>query len=150
MNLGRVGGPKIERGIEREKTMTLNRLFDLVGEIQEKAAVEAVFGPPTEVEGKIIIPIGQVAYGFGLAGAATAPASEAAEPSESAEEGVPSGGGGGGGLTVQPLAVLEVTPEATTLQPIVDEGKIARTAILAGAWIVFWLARAAIKVFGKR
>jgi len=134
--------------------MTLNRLFDLVGEIQEKAAVEAVFGPPTEVEGRIIIPIGQVAYGFGLgfgqAGAATAPASEAAEPSEGAEESVPSGGGGGGGLTVQPLAVLEVTPEATTLQPIVDEGKVARVAILAGAWTVFWLARAVVKVFGKR
>jgi uncharacterized spore protein YtfJ len=134
----------------------LNRLFDLVEEIPEKAAVEAVFGPPTQVDDKTIIPIGRISYAFGLGfgqgWAAPTPSPEDPETAESVEGDVArdSGGIGGGGLSVQPLAVLEVTPEATALKPIVDEGKIARLTELVGAWIVFWLAQALIKIFGKK
>ena len=129
--------------------MELNRLFDLMEEIPEKAAVKAVFGPPTQVGEKTVIPIGRVAYGFGLGfGQGTAATRPSPETPESAEDG--SGGGGGGGLSVQPLAVLEVTPEATTLKPIVDEGKIARMGMFVGAWSVFCLARVLVKIFGKK
>ena len=130
--------------------MELNRLFDLMEEIPEKAAVEAVFGPPTQVGEKTVIPIGRVAYGFGLGfGRGTAPSPETPESAEDDVAGG-SGGGGGGGLSVQPLAVLEVTPEATTLKPIVDEGKIARMGMFVGAWSVFCLARVLVKIFGKK
>jgi uncharacterized spore protein YtfJ len=133
--------------------MELNRLFDLVGDIREKATVEAVFGPPTQVDEKTLIPIGRVVYGFGLGfgrGPVVAqPSAEVLESTET-EDDVASGGGGGGGLSVQPLAVLEVTPEATTLTSIVEEGKIARMGMLAGAWSVFWLAWALAKIFGKK
>ena len=133
--------------------MELNRLFDLMEEIPEKAVVEAVFGPPTQVGEKTVIPIGRVAYGFGLGfGQGTAATRPSPETPESAEDDVAggSGGGGGGGLSVQPLAVLEVTPEATTLKPIVDEGKIARMGMFVGAWSVFCLARVLVKIFGKK
>lgn len=132
--------------------MELNRLFDVVGEIQKKAAVGAVFGPPTQVGEKTIIPIGRVAYGFGLGfGRGTTPVTPSPETPESAEGDVArgSGGGGGGGLSIEPLAVLEVTPETTTLKPIVDEAKIAKMGILVGAWSVFCLARAMVKIFGR-
>jgi uncharacterized spore protein YtfJ len=133
----------------------LDRLFDLVEEIPEKAAVEAVFGPPTQVDDKTIIPIGRVTYAFGLGfgqgWAVPEPSPEAPEPIGSAEGDVARNSGvGGGGLSVQPLAVLEVMPEATALRPIVDEGKIARLSKLVGAWIVFWLAQALIKIFGQK
>lgn len=131
--------------------MELNRLFDLMEEVQEKATVEAVFGPPTRVGEKTIIPIGRVAYGFGLGfGQGTTVATPPTETLESTENDVASeGGGGAGGLSVQPLAVLEVTPEATTLKPVVDESKIAKMGILVGAWSAFCLARALVKIFGQ-
>jgi uncharacterized spore protein YtfJ len=136
--------------------MELNRLFDLVEEIPEKAAVEAAFGPPTQVGEKTIIPIGRIAYGFGLGfgqgTAASTPSAEDVETPEGDRGDVASGSGsgGGGGLSVRPLAVLEVTPEATTLKPIVDEGKIAKMGMCVSAWSVFCLAKTLIKIFGKR
>jgi len=136
--------------------MELNRFFDLMEEIPDKAAIEAAFGPPTQVGEKTIIPVGRVAYGFGLGfGQGTAPSTPSTEDVEAAEGGEDggasgSGGGGGGGLTVQPVAVLEVTPEATILRAVVDEGQVARTGMFVGAWIVFWVAKTLIKIFGKK
>lgn len=133
--------------------MELNRLFDTMDRVQENATVEAVFGPPTKVDGKTIIPIGRVAYGFGLGfGQGTVPTTPSSEAPESDENDVASGsgGGGGGGLLVRPMAVLEVTPEATIVNPIVDNEKIGRMAMCVIAWSVFWLARALIKIFGEK
>lgn len=131
--------------------MELNRLFDTVDKVQEKAAVEIVFGPPTKVDEKTIIPIGRVAYGFGLGfGQGPTDVTDSAEPPESAESKAPVGAGGGGGVSVQPIAVLEVTAETTTLKPVVDEEKIARMGMFVGAWSVFWLAKALIRIFGKK
>jgi len=133
--------------------MELNRLFDTVDRVRESATVEAVFGPPTKVEGKTIIPIGRMAYGFGLGfGQGTMPTTPTSEATESDESDVAggSGGGGGGGLSVRPLAVLEVTPEATTVNPVVDDEKIATMTLYVVAWSVFCLARALVKMFGKK
>ena len=133
--------------------MELNRLFDTVDRVQENATVEAVFGPPTKVDGKTIIPIGRVAYGFGLGfGQGTMPTTPSSEATESDENDVAggSGSGGGGWLLVRPLAVLEVTPEVTTINPVVDDEKIAKMPLYVVAWSVFCLARALVKVFGKK
>jgi uncharacterized spore protein YtfJ len=132
--------------------MELNRLFDTVDRVQEKATVEAVFGPPTKVDGKTIFPIGRVVYGFGLGfGQGTMPATPSSAATESDESDVAGGSGaGGGGLLVQPLAVLEVTPEATTINPVVDDEKIAKMTLYVIAWSVFCLARALVKIFGKK
>ncbi len=125
--------------------MELNRLFDMMDQVQEKATVGAVFGPPTRVKDKTLIPIGRVAYGLGLGfGRGAATTTLPAEAPESA------GASGGGGLSIHPLAVLEVTPEATTLKPIVDNDRIAKMGMFVGGWCVFWLARALIKIFGKK
>jgi uncharacterized spore protein YtfJ len=131
----------------------LNRLFDTVDRVQEKASVGAVFGQPTKVGEKTVFPIGRVVYGFGLGfGQGVAPATPSPEMAEGAEDEVASGsgGGGGGGLSVQPLAVLEVTPEATTLKPIVDEDKISKMVTCVIAWSVFWLAKTLIRIFGRK
>ena len=132
--------------------MELNRLFDLVEEIRDNATVEATFGPPAQVGEKTIIPIGRVAYGFGLGFAqsteSTAETTDSSDTPNSIENDVASGGSGG--LSVRPLAILEVTPETTTLKPIVDNEKIAKMGMCVGAWIVFWLARALLKIFGPK
>jgi uncharacterized spore protein YtfJ len=60
-----------------------------------------VFGDPIHVEGKTVVPVAKVAYGFG--GGAR-------------EE----GGGGGGGVRAFPAGALEITPEGTRFIPFPD------------------------------
>ena len=77
--------------------MELNRLFDTVDRVQEKASVGAVFGPPTKVGDKTVFPIGRVAYGFSLGfGQGMAPATTSPETTEDPENKVTSGSGAGG------------------------------------------------------
>ena len=54
-----------------------------------------------------------------------------------------------GGMVAHPLAVIEVTPEGTQVKPVVDEQKLALAGGLLGAWIVVWLARTLVRIFGK-
>jgi hypothetical protein len=65
------------------------------------------------------------------------------------EEGSDSGGGAGGGMMAHPLAVIEVTPGGSRVKPVIDEQKLALAGGLLGAWIVFWLAHALVKIFGR-
>jgi len=121
----------------------LQRLFDMVEALQRRANVNAAFGRPVAAEGRTLIPVAEVAYGFGL-GFGTAGEGEEQE----AEGGA--GGGGGAGVRTRPLAVIEVTPETTRVEPLVDEGKIALAGVLLVGWIVFWVARALMHILGKK
>ena len=85
--------------------------------------VKVVFGEPQVIEGKTIVPVASVAYGFG-----GGPQGE--------------GHGGGGGLRVKPLGVLEITGERTRFVPIVNATRLATMAIMASVCIVWMLTRA--------
>ncbi|MFZ5918875.1 MAG: GerW family sporulation protein [Chloroflexota bacterium] len=131
--------------------MELNQLFDLVQQVHDRANVATVFGPPEKVGEKTIIPIGRVSYGFGLGfGEGTGPTPEPSKEDESPVAAGGRGGGSGVGMMVIPLAVLEVTPESTRLEPVLDETKIASMVMLTIVWCVFWVVRAAIKIFGRQ
>jgi uncharacterized spore protein YtfJ len=90
---------------------------------------KVVFGEPRAIEGKTIVPVASVAYGFG-GGSGTAPHGEGG------------GHGGGGGIRVQPLGVLEITPDSTRFVPIVNATRLATMAIMASVCIVWMLTRA--------
>jgi uncharacterized spore protein YtfJ len=150
-----------DRRVERREPMDreVQTLLDALADLPEKANVNAVFGDPVTVEGRTVIPLAKVGYAFGMgvggttgadeaAGAEEAAAGEAAEsvPEKAADGG--GGVGGCGGVLAHPLAVVEVTPEGTWVKPVVDEQKLALAAGLLGAWVVFWLARALVKIFG--
>jgi uncharacterized spore protein YtfJ len=77
--------------------------------------VNTLYGQPIEAQGKTIIPVAKIAYGFG-AGAGNARGQENA------------GGGGGGGVHSSPLGVIEVTPQQTRFVPISDRKKLAAAA----------------------
>jgi len=126
--------------------MEISKLLDSLAGLREKASVNAVFGEPVIAEGRTVIPVARVAYGFGL-GIGHGPMAEE-EVAEEAAEGA--GGGGVGGVSACPLAVVEVTPEGTWVEPIVDEQKIALAGALLTGWAVFCLARALVKIFGRR
>jgi len=149
---------------------TLAALMDRFDKITEKANVDAVFGKPETVEGRILIPVAEVRVGFGMGGG-LAPAHEricgygdhaaeeqaccADEPCCEDEAGecmvheTASGGGGGAGARVRPIATIEVGPEGTHIRSIVDEQKVALAGILLGFWAIGWVGLVLNTIFGR-
>jgi len=94
---------------------------EFFGSIADKlfgsASVKAVYGEPIETQGKTIIPVARVAYGFG---------GGYGESKDNKQEGRNSEGGGvGGGLAVKPVGVIEVTEEETRFIPLSGKKKLA-------------------------
>ena len=140
----------------------IKRLLDAIGEIREKADVNTVFGEPMTVEGRTIVPVAKVAYGFRMGighRAMVEPEAEAEmgidrpqdqeDPDKAAERGGGKGGGGGGAMMARPFAVIEVTPEGTRVEPIVNEQKLALAGSLLIGWGIFCLARTLVKIFQR-
>ncbi len=122
-----------------------DRLFAQFDQLQENASVNAVYGQPVETGGKVIIPVASVSYTFGLGmGEGQGPRLE--DGSQPGGE----GGGGGGGLRAKPVAVIEITPECTHVEGIIDEQRIALAGIAFAAWAIFWVVTAIIRIFGKK
>jgi uncharacterized spore protein YtfJ len=92
-----------------------------------QASVKTIYGDPISANGKTIIPVAKVMYGY-AAGAGTGGVGDSSARGE--------GGGGGGGVRVVPLAVIEVSEHSTRFIPVTDRKKMA-AAVLAG--IVFGL-----------
>lgn len=71
--------------------------------LEENASVRKAYGDPIESDGRTIIPVARVVYGFG-AGSGSSP---------EMEDGGGEGSGGGGGAITDPIGVLEVTEHGT-------------------------------------
>jgi uncharacterized spore protein YtfJ len=112
-------------------------LLDSFADLRKRANASACFGKPMTTEGRTVIPVAEVTYEFAMG----------------IECGNAAGGdkdtSGGGGMRVRPFAVVEVTPESTRVEPIVDEQKVAWVGGLLIAWAVFWIARTLVKIFGQ-
>lgn len=122
----------------------IQRLFEVMDEVREKATPRAVFGDPVVIEGRTVIPVAQVTYGFGLGFGASA--------GEETEEEMPEediGGGGGGGAGARPIGVVEVTEDGIQVKPIVDEQKLAIGGALLVGWITVWVAGTLVRIFGR-
>lgn len=109
----------------------LEELQQRLREMQGQAGVRAVFGEVMEIEGRKVIPVASVAYGFGLVGG---------QAPKAGGDGA-TGGGGGGGLRVEPLALVEVVEGKLRVQPIVNVTRLAILGMLLVAWNVFWITR---------
>ena len=112
---------------------------DILERIGEKlgstATVKSVFGEPIHVEGKTVVPIAKVAYGFG-AGAGTGPKKGDAESGEQVE-----GGGGGGGVRAFPAGALEITEDQTRFIPFTDVRMLAGASAAGALFAGIFLAR---------
>ncbi len=76
-------------------------LKDISERISTSAGVKVIYGEPIAAEGKTIIPVARVSYGFGGGGGiqqGNTTSTEADVPSST-------GGGGGGGASVSPVGV---------------------------------------------
>ena len=92
------------------------------------ANVKAVYGEPIAVQGKTVIPVAKVIYGYG-GGAGTGVDNSGARGE---------GGGGGGGAKAIPVGVVEVSDQQTRFVPITDRRKLAG-AVVMGIGLGMWL-----------
>ena len=144
----------------------MQELFEKFESVTDKANVDAVFGKPEKVGDRTLIPVAEVAYGWGMGmgeapnvkmdiemdieGQAEDEVEAEADPFETVSEGEKAqGGGGGAGAKVRPLAYIEVGPEGTKVEAIIDEQKVALAGILLTAWIMGWVGLL-IKTFSKK
>jgi uncharacterized spore protein YtfJ len=112
--------------------MSLSRLFtSWIEPLQRAASVKAVFGDPIETQGRTIIPVARVSFGFGAG---------ESKPEGDEDDANAKPGGGGGGATSRPLGVLEVTPERTRFIPTRSNGKLY-AGLAAGVLVGLWLRR---------
>ena len=79
---------------------TQNVLQTITDRLHSTAAVKSVFGDPIQAEGKVVVPVARVAYGFG-GGFGSGPTTRG-DPERNLGE----GGGGGGGVLATPVGVL--------------------------------------------
>jgi len=101
---------KAERAASGPQDAFLEKLAERVG---GKASIKAVFGEPISRNGKTIVPVAKIRWGFG-GGTGTGPSSQAAD----APVGTGTGTGAGGGVTAEPIGYLEIGDEGAAFKPI--------------------------------
>ena len=93
------------------------------------ANVKAVYGEPIAAQGKTVIPVAKLIYGFG-GGAGTGGVGNSGTRGE--------GGGGGGVARAIPVGVVEVSDQQTRFVSISDRKKLAG-AVAMGIGLGMWL-----------
>lgn len=121
--------------MERE----IQRLFDVIEDASEQTGIGAAFGDPVEAEERTLIPVAATAYGFGLGFGGEG-------EDERTQEG---GGGGGAGGFARPIGLIEVSSDGVRVKPVIDEQKVALAGVMLTGWVVFWIAYALVRIFGK-
>jgi len=106
------------------------RLSAIVDRIQDQAGVTQVYGEPVTHDGKTVIPVAKVAYGFG--GGYEADGREGVNSTDEQDDGT-EGGGIGGGAWATPVGVVELTDEDTRFVSARDR---KTRAIVAGVCLV--------------
>ena len=110
--------------------LSLQQYFQsILDRLQTSAQVKTVYGDAITAEGKTIIPVARVAYGF-HAGIRPLRRDDGGEQKEA--------GRSGGGVHIKPLGVLEITKEETKFVPIRENRKLVGVlfvGLLLGLWI---------------
>ena len=100
-------------------------LQSLRDSIVGQAGVKTIFGEPISAQGKTVIPVAKLIYGYG-GGAGTGGVGNSSAQGE--------GGGGGAGVRAIPVGVVEVSDQQTRFIPITSRKKLAG-AVLAGIFL---------------
>ena len=95
------------------------RVESMLEPLSKSASVKSVYGEPITANGKTIIPVARVAYGFG-GGSGRKP--DQVNP--------PEGEGGGGGIYATALGVIEVTDAQTRFIGVHEKRKLAGAALV--------------------
>jgi len=119
--------------------MSTKELIDsAVEHLRTSASVKTVYGEPVVVDGKTIIPVAKVAYGFGggTGPKRHAPGGEKGKQPIATE----AGEGAGGGVAAKPVGIVEISGQETRFLPFGQTKKLAiAAAIGSGLGIVLGL-----------
>jgi uncharacterized spore protein YtfJ len=103
--------------------------------LRTSASVKAVYGEPITTDGKTVIPVAKVAYGFG-AGSGSGTHTKKGPNGKAPVQG--EGEGAGGGVAAKPVGVVEITEEGTKFVQFGAPKKLAIMALVgAGIGIAF-------------
>jgi uncharacterized spore protein YtfJ len=109
-------------------------LKSIIEPLQESAAVKSVFGEPVVAQGRTIIPVARIAYGFGGGGG------------KGVRNGAPGEGeGGGGGVVAIPLGVVEMTDRETRFIPLHQNRKLVAAGFAGVCLGLLWARRAKLR-----
>jgi uncharacterized spore protein YtfJ len=93
--------------------MNQTEILQKIGEtLGSTATVKSVFGEPIHANGKTVVPVAKVAYGFGGGFGAGKNIVHAERQGE--------GGGGGGAVRAFPAGALEITDKSTRFVPFME------------------------------
>ncbi|KAA5539948.1 spore germination protein GerW family protein [Adhaeribacter rhizoryzae] len=98
-----------------ETTQIKQLISSLTETFSQNSTIKKVYGDPKETQGKTIIPVAKVSFGFGggFGGGGIKGQENADTPEPETNKAKGQGGGMGGGLLAKPLGLLEITPEYT-------------------------------------
>jgi uncharacterized spore protein YtfJ len=97
----------------------------LAGRLQT-TGVRTIFGDPISAEGRTIIPVARIAYGFGGGGGSGQRPGQARDASGE-------GAGGGGGVRAVPAGIVEITGEETRFLRFADWRPLAAATAIGFA-----------------
>ena len=106
-------------------------LKSIIEPLQKSAAVRSVYGDPVSAQGKTVIPVARIAYGFGGGAGRGGPDDKPGE-----------GEGGGGGVVAVPVGVFEVTDTHTRFVPLHDHRRLLAIGLLGFGLGWLWAKRA--------
>lgn len=134
----------------------LKAMMEKIGSVGDEINVDAVFGKPEMVGDRVLISVAEIAYGFGAGMGVGGPGGYSKDPGDEevdesgegeCDEEYGAGGGGGAGGRARPIAYIEVGPDGTKVEPIMDEQKIALAGMLLGAWAIAWVGMVLVTLF---
>lgn len=120
---------------------TESNVTDLVSRLHEHAGVDTVFGDPVVAEGRTVVPVARIRYGFGGGyGSGRPTVDTGAETTGERMDEESEGGGFGGGVAATPVGVVELTPTRTRFVPTTDRRR-RLAALGVGAVVGYLLGR---------
>lgn len=103
------------------------KLESMFEPLTRSASVKSVYGEAISANGKTIIPVARVAYGFG-----------GGRGRRHQEEDAPEGEGGGGGVYAVPIGVVEVTDAGTRFIALHDKRVLAGAVLIGFGLGMLW------------
>ena len=103
---------------------TLTKITD---RLQMSATTKTVYGDPVSVDGRTLIPVAKVRYGFGAGGGANSGGNGG------------EGSGGGGGVEVTPIGMIEITELETRYISLESPRVFIKYALIAMGMIALVL-----------
>ncbi len=100
-------------------------LSNITDRLQASGTTKTVYGEPVVAEGKTLIPVARVRYGFGAGGGSN--------------DGESGGEGGGGGVEVTPIGIIEITELETRYISLESPRVFIKYALIAMGIIAFVL-----------